>query len=73
MAAKNALNYINNKEKIENEIKLFSQFLDYFPSDLKFGIMKEIKESCPEHIYNKFLMEDYFIDGFFKMYNEIEE
>lgn len=72
MAAKNALNYLKNKEKTKREIRLFSDFLQYFPPDLKMAVMKEIKEVYYKELYNEFLMEDSFIEGFFKIYNEIE-
>ncbi|MCM8711466.1 AAA family ATPase [Clostridium sp. SYSU_GA19001] len=72
MSAKNALNYIKDKEEKNKEIKLFSEFLQYFPPDLKMAVMKEIREVYYEELYNEFLMEDTFIEGFFKIYNEIE-
>lgn len=72
MSAKNALNYIKNKDDGKRETRLFSKFIQYFPPDLKLAIMKEIKEYATEQLYNEFLMEDTFIEGFFKLYNESE-
>ncbi|ERI90024.1 hypothetical protein HMPREF1982_04291 [Clostridiales bacterium oral taxon 876 str. F0540] len=72
MAAKNILHYIKDSEDKKDKIRLFSEFIQNYPQDLKLGIMREIKEGYEESIYKDFLDEDSFIEGFFQIYNEIE-
>jgi MoxR-like ATPase len=72
MTAKNILSYIKNSEEKKEKVRLFSEFLNNYPKDLKLGIMKELKESYEDSIYEDFLDEDAFLEGFFEIYNEIE-
>ena len=65
--AKNAMNYITENASNEN-IKLFSELLKCYPRDLRLGIMKEIKQDYSNHIYNKLLNCDEFIESFFEIY-----
>ncbi len=71
LAAKNALNYLNNIDHEEKEVELLSQFLQLYPADLKMGLMKEIKWSYEESLYKEFLKEPSFVEGYFSMYEMI--
>lgn len=70
MTARNTLNYIRNLEAREREVKIFSSFLNLYPADLKLAVMKEIKSDYEASIYKDFLLEETFIEAFFKLYNE---
>lgn len=70
LEAKNALSYINNNENKDKLVNLFSMFLQLFPSDLKMGIMQEIKFNYSD-IYNNFLEDEEFIEGFFQMFEDL--
>lgn len=70
MTARNTLNYIRNLEAREREVKIFSSFLNLYPADLKLAVMKEIKSDYEASIYKEFLLEETFIEAFFKLYNE---
>lgn len=72
MTAKNILHYIKDCEDKKDKVRLFSEFIQNYPQDLKLGIMREIKEDHEESIYKDFLDDDSFIEGFFQIYNEIE-
>jgi ABC-type cobalamin/Fe3+-siderophores transport system ATPase subunit len=69
MTAKNVINYINNLEYRKKEIKLFIEFLNHYPTDLKLAIMKELKQDYGNSVYNDFILEEDFIESFFKIYN----
>ncbi|MCM0648282.1 AAA family ATPase [Clostridium swellfunianum] len=71
MAARNLLKHIKNGDNKEKDIKIFSDFLQLYPQDLKLAIMREIRESYYEDLYQEFLMQSSFIDGFFQIYNEL--
>jgi hypothetical protein len=71
LAAKNALTYLNNLDGREREIKLFSEFLQLYPVDLKMGIMKEIKWNYENSLYVEFLNEKSFVEGYFLVYDQI--
>lgn len=71
LAAKNALTYLNNLDGREREIKLFSEFLQLYPVDLKMGIMKEIKWNYENSLYVEFLNEKSFVEGYFSVYDQI--
>lgn len=73
LAARKALFYLTNLEKREKEISLFSEFLSYYPDDLKMGIMQGIKSDFSNGLYDDFLNNDIFIEAFFSMYKDIEE
>lgn len=73
LTARNALFYISNLEERKREIKLFSEFISYYPSDLKLGIMQNIKSDFKDGLYEEFLYDDTFIEVFFSMYDEVEE
>lgn len=70
MAAKNTLFYLTEKKERQSEIETFSEFLQYFPPDLKMGIMQEIKSSYKE-LYSELMTVDSFVDGYFKMYDAL--
>ncbi|MBL4935414.1 AAA family ATPase [Clostridium sp. YIM B02515] len=72
MAAKNILHYIKDSEDKKDKVRIFSEFIQNYPQDLKIGIMREIKEGYEESIYKDFLDDDSFIEGFFQIYNEVE-
>ena len=71
LSAKNALVYLNDKEYREREIRLFSQFLKLYPSDLKMGIMQEIKWNYEDGLYKEFLSEESFVEGYFYLYEQV--
>jgi MoxR-like ATPases len=71
LAAKNALTYLNSAKYTEKEIKLFSEFLQFYPVDLKMGIMQEIKWNYEDGLYQDFLSEESFLEGYFSMYEQV--
>lgn len=71
LTSKNVLFYLENKASKEREIKIFSDFLQLCPVDLKVGIMQEIKENHKD-LYSKFLDNDDFVEGYFKAYSEVK-
>ncbi len=71
LTSKNVLFYLENKASKEREIKIFSDFLQLYPVDLKVGIMQEIKENHKD-LYSKFLYNDDFVEGYFKAYSEVK-
>lgn len=73
LIAKNVLQYIKNSDNKMQEIDIFSKLLQYYPADLKLAIMKEIKESYENSIYEDFLMNKNFIEGFFSIYGDFKE
>lgn len=72
LAARKSLFYLTNLKNNKKEISLFSQFLSYYPDDLKMGIMQGIKNDFSSELYEDFLNNDIFIESFFSMYNDIE-
>ncbi len=68
LTAKNVLNYLNNVEHGEREIRLVSDFLQCYPTDLKMGLMQEIKWIYENNLYKEFLQEPSFVEGYFSMY-----
>lgn len=72
MTSRNALNYLNKVENRRDEIKLFSEFIQLYPPDLKIAVMRNIRESYKDTLYKEFLGEKRFIDGYFETYSEIE-
>jgi ABC-type dipeptide/oligopeptide/nickel transport system ATPase component len=71
MTARNLLKHIKFSEDKQRKIKVFSEFLQCYPPDLKLAIMREIRESYHEDLYEEFLKQSSFIEGFFQIYNEI--
>jgi len=71
MAAKNALAYIYDLKDRQREIRIFSRFIQYYPPDLKMGIMQEIKSNHKE-LYSQFIEVEEFINGYFEMHDLIE-
>jgi ABC-type oligopeptide transport system ATPase subunit len=71
MTARNLLKHIKDSEDKLRETRVFSEFLQYYPPDLKLAIMKEIRENYYEDLYEEFLKHSSFIEGFFQIYNEI--
>jgi hypothetical protein len=72
LLAKNVFHYLNHSENKHIEVGIFSQLLQYYPSDLRLAIMKELKAFYGEGIYKDFLNRDDFIEGYFKTYGDIE-
>jgi hypothetical protein len=72
LTASNLLRYLNNIDSSDKEIKLFSQFLNLHPYDLRMGIMKTIKDNYGNSLYEKFLDDDIFLDSFFSLIEMIE-
>lgn len=72
LAARKSLFYLTNLKSREKEISLFSQFLSYYPDDLKMGVMQGIKNDFSSELYEDFLNNDIFIESFFSMYKDIE-
>jgi MoxR-like ATPase len=60
MTAKNMLHYIKDSEEKKNKVRLFSEFIQNYPQDLKLGIMREIKEDYEKSIY-KYLLKLFII------------
>ncbi|WP_027623550.1 ATP-binding protein [Clostridium lundense] len=73
LASKNALNYLSDKEDRVKEIDIFSKYLQLYPADLKMGIMQEIKFNYEDTLYKEFMMNETFINGYFSMYEQIED
>ncbi|KOF56974.1 MULTISPECIES: AAA family ATPase [Clostridium] len=73
LTARKVLFYLTNLQEREREISLFSEFLSYYPDDLKMGIMQGIKSDFTQNLYEDFLNNDIFIESFFSMYEDIEE
>ena len=71
MTSRNLLKHIKYNEDKQREIRVFSEFLQFYPPDLKLAIMREIRESYYGDIYEEFLKQSSFIEGFFQIYNEI--
>ncbi|MDU1443965.1 ATP-binding protein [Clostridium cochlearium] len=71
LEAKNALSYIMDSENKHRDVNIFSKLIQLFPSDLKMGIMQEIKFNYKD-IYSEFLENEIFIDGFFKMFQDLK-
>ncbi len=72
LLAKNVFRYLKNSENKDIDVGIFSQLLQYYPSDLKLAIMKELKSFYGDGIYKDFLKRDDFIEGYFKTYGDIE-
>ena len=66
--SRNFLSLIEERGCKEEEITLFSKVITFYPKDLRIGIMKEIKESYSSKLYEAFLEDEVFIDGFFDSY-----
>ncbi|AKA70017.1 ATP-binding protein [Clostridium scatologenes] len=71
LVAKNALNYLNNKDHEKREIRLLSELLQCYPADLKMSIMQEIKWNYEDSLYKEFLEEPSFVEGYFDIYEMI--
>lgn len=69
LLAKNLLSYMFNLQVRDREIDIFSELLQFYPPDLKLGIMKELREDYKENLYKEFIMNDIFIEGYFKLHN----
>lgn len=70
LEAKNALSYIRNHEDKYRNVNIFSNLIQLFPSDLKMGIMQEIKFNYKD-VYSEFLENEVFIEGFFQMFQDL--
>jgi len=70
--AKNVFQYLKTMENRTQEVNMFAKLLQYYPPDLKLAIMKELKELYEDTLYKDFLMNEVFIEGYFKTYSHIE-
>ncbi|MFT8351511.1 AAA family ATPase [Clostridium saccharoperbutylacetonicum] len=68
IVVKNSLKYLE-AHNIEKNLKLFSEFLNLYPRDLRLGIMKEIKRDYSKTIYKELLETEEFLDSFFSIFN----
>lgn len=73
IAAKNALLYLKHSEHGENDINLFAEFIQMYPKDLKVGIMQEVKFNYSDSLYKEFLDNDIFIEGYFSLYEDLDD
>lgn len=73
LLAKNLLNSISHIEKNKKEIQLFSDMLQFYPLDLKLGLMREIKQDYKDTVYKKFLQNETFVNGYFSMFMQRED
>lgn len=71
LSAKNGLIYLMNENHSNFEIKLFIDFLQLYPTDLKMGIMQEIKWNYEDSLYKEFLAEEAFLEIYFSMDEEL--
>jgi hypothetical protein len=71
LIAKNILSALDKKEIFNSEIKIFVEFLGFYPVDLRFGIMQDIKENHAS-VYKLCLENEAFVELYFKAYNEIK-
>ena len=65
-----ALNCINeaNKDGRSVKIALFSKILQHYPPDLRLAIMKKIRAGVEKKIFDMFLEQEDFIEGYFSIY-----
>ncbi len=63
---KNVIEYLNNNITMRN-MNLFCEFLNYYPRDMRLGIMKEVKRDY-KNLYNKLLDNDEFLNAFFNIF-----
>lgn len=71
LSAKNALIYLAEEKHSEFEIRLFTDFLQLYPTDLRMAIMQEIKWNYEDNLYKEFLNEEVFIESYFSMYEKL--
>lgn len=63
--SKNVFQYLINIKDRRHEVDIFAQLLQYYPPDLKLAIMKELKDLYTDTLYNDFLNDTVFIEGYF--------
>ena len=73
LSAINIFKYVENQlSKAEGEVSAVVErlvtFLEWYPVDLKIGLMKELKESYPK-IYQVAIENERFIETYFKVYH----
>jgi hypothetical protein len=68
LLAKNALIFLDVNKHRNEDIKLFSELLQLYPSDLKMGIMQEIKYNYEQSLYREFMHDEIFVNGYFAIY-----
>ncbi|MBU5482843.1 AAA family ATPase [Clostridium sp. MSJ-11] len=73
LSSKNALTYLKDLQYRDREVKIFSKFLQLYPADLKMGIMQEIKFNFKDTLYKEFMGDEIFVEGYFALYNELED
>lgn len=66
--AKTCLFYLDGLDEFNNELSIFGEILNYYPRDLRLGIMKEIKSEGSRKVYEGLLDEDEFLEAFFAIY-----
>lgn len=64
---KKSLKYLEDMP-IDKNLRLFSELLNFYPRDLRLGIMKEIKRDYKDTIYAKLLETEEFLDAFFNIF-----
>jgi len=72
MLARNVFRYLKDTEVRRDEVNTFSKLLQYYPMDLKLAIMKELKELYKDTLYKDFLINEVFIEGYFKTYSSVD-
>lgn len=71
LIANNILRILSNKEILNSDIKRLVEFMEFYPVDLRLGIMQDIKESH-KGIYKLCLENQAFVEMYFKAYGEIK-
>lgn len=68
LLSKKVFRYLSSVNEKDNEINIFSELLQYYPSDLKLAVMKELKYEYEENLYQEFLNNPNFVEGYFKSF-----
>jgi ABC-type cobalamin/Fe3+-siderophores transport system ATPase subunit len=71
LIANNIFRALDNKEILNGDIKRLVEFMEFYPVDLRLGIMQDLKESH-EGIYKLCLENEAFVEMYFKAYGEIK-
>jgi hypothetical protein len=73
LLAKNILNLVSDIEDNKREVQLFSDMLQFYPLDLKIGLMREIKQDYKHEVYKEFLQNETFVNGYFSIFMQRED
>jgi ABC-type oligopeptide transport system ATPase subunit len=71
LIANNILHALAKKEISSKNIKRLVEFLEFYPVDLRLGIMQDMKENHTS-IYKLCIENEAFVELYFKAYNEIK-